>query len=65
MDNNKQRKHRKNYTKVEDTLILQAVQACGREWKSVLSFMRRHVEVLGEAGDQYLAKENSDKIFKT
>jgi len=59
MDNCKQRKPRQNYTQVEDTLLLQAVQTCGREWKSVLSFMRRHVEVLGEAGDQYLAEGHS------
>lgn len=50
------RKKRIGYTSVEDTLILQGVQTCGREWKSVLSFIRRHAEVLGKAGQQYLAE---------
>ncbi|XP_031556791.1 uncharacterized protein LOC116293498 [Actinia tenebrosa] len=31
----------------------------GREWKSVLSYMRRHAEVMGEAGDQYLVEDKS------
>ncbi|KXJ24167.1 hypothetical protein AC249_AIPGENE16640 [Exaiptasia diaphana] len=46
------RKKRMNYNPVEDTLILQGVQACGREWKSVLSFIRRHVEVLEYSSEE-------------
>lgn len=60
----KQRKTRTKYTEVEDTLILQGVQAFGREWKSVLSFMRRHVEVLGEAGKQYIEEGINDKALQ-
>lgn len=56
------RKTRKCFTSVKDTILLQAVNVCGREWNSVLAFMRRHVEVLGaEAGAQYVDKENPEK----
>lgn len=59
------RKKRMSYTPVEDTLILQGVQTCGREWRSVLSFIRRHVEILGEAGEQYLVKgQMADKALQ-
>ena len=60
----KPRKQRKTHTQVEDTLLLQGVHKYGREWKSVLSFMRRHAEVLGEAGNQYLSEQNSDKVLQ-
>jgi len=39
-------------------LILQAVETCGREWRSVAQFMRKHAEVLGKAEDYH---ENINK----
>lgn len=64
MSQSKPRKQRQNYTQVEDTLILKGVERFGREWKSVLAFMRRHTEVLGEAGNQYISQQNSDKVLQ-
>ena len=31
-------------------MIVQAVEKCGREWRSVAQFMKKHADVLGNTG---------------
>ena len=42
-------------------LILQAVETCGRDWRSVAQFMRKHAEVLGKAEDYHENVNKNDK----
>ena len=44
--------HRK-YSKLEEQLILTAVELEGRDWRAVLAFLKRNWEVLGEEGELY------------
>ena len=44
--------HRK-YSKLEDHLILKAVELKGRDWRTVLAFLKSNWEVLGEEGKIY------------
>ena len=44
--------HRK-YSKLEDHLILKAVELKGRDWRTVLAFLKSIWEVLGEEGKIY------------
>ena len=44
--------HRK-YSKLEDHLILKAVELKGRDWRTVLAFLKSNWEVLGEKGKIY------------
>ena len=51
----------RRYTAMEDTMILQAVERCGRQWRSVAQFKKNRAEVLGETGDVYEDMNISDK----
>ena len=44
--------HRK-YSKLENHLILKAVELKGRDWRTVLAFLKSNWEVLGEEGKIY------------
>lgn len=46
---------------MEDTMILQAVERCGREWHSVAQFKTNRAEVLAETGDVYKDITISDR----
>ena len=52
--------HRK-YSKLEDQLILKAVELKGRDWRAVLAFLKRNWEVLGHEGKLYRDCDISDK----
>lgn len=54
--------HRK-YSKLEDQLILKAVELKGRDWRAVLAFLKRNWEVLGEEGELYRSCDIGDKRF--
>ena len=41
------------YSKLEDHLILKAVELKGRDWRTVLAFLKTNWEVLGEEGKIY------------
>ena len=41
------------YSKLEDYLILKAVELKGRDWRTVLAFLKSNWEVLGEEGKIY------------
>lgn len=44
---------RHTYSKVEDQLILKAMEMFGRDWREVLAFLKRNWEVLGKDGEIY------------
>ncbi|KAJ7386459.1 hypothetical protein OS493_008588 [Desmophyllum pertusum] len=52
--------HRK-YSKLEDQLILKAVELKGRDWRAVLAFLKRNCEVLGQEGKLYRDCDIGDK----
>ena len=54
--------HRK-YSVVEDMMIMRGIEACGREWRSVLQFMKDHADILGEAGTVYKMARSDDKLM--
>jgi len=41
------------YSKLEDYLILKAVELKGRDWRTVLAFLKSNWEALGEEGKIY------------
>ena len=49
------------YTVVKDMMIVQAMEKCGREWRSVAQFMKKHADVLGNTGDLYRDMDVNDK----
>ena len=52
--------HRK-YSKLEDQLILKAVELKGRDRRAVLAFLKRNCEVLGQEGKLYRDCDIGDK----
>lgn len=52
---------RHTYSKMEDQLILKAVELCGRDWRAVLAFLKRNWEVLGKEGEIYRDCDVGDK----
>lgn len=55
--------HRK-YTKLEDRLIIRAVELNGRDWRAVLAFLKRNWEVLGEKGELYRDCDIGDRSIQ-
>ena len=55
--------HRK-YSKLEDHLILKAVELKGRDWRTVLAFSKSNWEVLGEEGKIYRDCDIGEKSLK-
>ena len=41
------------YSKLEDYLILKAIELKGRDWRTVLAFLKSNLGVLGEEGKIY------------
>lgn len=52
---------RRIYSKIEDQLILKAVELYGRDLTGVLAFLKRNWEVLGKEGEIYRHCDVSDK----
>ena len=52
----------RKYSDVEDTMIMRGIEACRREWRSVLQFMKDHADILGEAGTVYKMARSDDKL---
>ena len=46
---------------IEDLILVQAVENCGREWQSVVQFMKRHTEVLAKNSKIYRKADPNDK----
>ena len=44
-------------------MIMRGIEACGREWRSVLQFMKDHADILGEAGIVYKIVRSDDKLM--
>jgi len=40
---------------------MQAVEKCGREWRGVLTFLKKHSDVLGQEGEIYNLADPNDK----
>ena len=55
--------HRK-YSKLEDRLIIRAVELNGRDWRAVLTFLKRNWEVLGEEGELYRDCDIGDRSIQ-
>ena len=53
----------RKYSDVEDMIIMRGIEACGREWRSVLQFMKDHANILGEAGTVYKMARSDDKLM--
>lgn len=52
------------YTKIEDLLILQAVEKKGRNWRSVLKFLCENADALGKSGEFYKNVNVDDKLIQ-
>ena len=59
----RKKKPNRKYSDVEDMMIMRGIEACGREWRSVLQFMKDHVDILGEAGTVYKMARSDDKLM--
>ena len=60
---NQEKKNNRKYSDVEDMMIMRGIEACGREWRSVLQFMQEHADILGEAGTVYKMARSDDKLM--
>ena len=54
----------KKYSKLEDHLIIRAVELNGRDWRAVLAFLKRNWEVLGEEGELYRDYDIGDRSIQ-
>lgn len=52
------------YTKIEDLLILQAVEQKGRNWRSILKFLCENADALGKSGEFYKKVNVNDKLIQ-
>ena len=51
------------YSQMED-LLIQAVKKCGREWRGVVTFMKKHAEVLTENSEIYKCRSERQKAAR-
>ena len=49
------------YSQMEDLMLMRAVEKCGREWRSVVLFMKKHADVFAENDEMYRKADPNDK----
>ena len=49
------------YCQMQDLMLMRAVEKCGREWQSVIMFMKKHADVFAENDEMYRKADSNDK----